>query len=197
MTQRDAVCGCVCKRFQWKETAEMAIDFKKAGFRLTVAGKQRREEATRDAGRHARRHRRDDALVRAARLCAEQEVWNPASSPLRTCTVVFTKQPHRRWIISRKPKYDDMIDRFNTLMDIFHTRGNLRYAAFCCLAVARFANSPSDNRCGMPPHPHIAPHQPPDTHTHWPLQLREGAERREWGGSGIHQQRTRVLPCRD
>lgn len=44
---------------------------------------------------------------------------------------------HRRWIISRKPKYDDMIDRFNALMDMFHTRGNLRYAAFCCLAVAR------------------------------------------------------------
>ena len=32
-----------------------------------------------------------------------------------------------------------MIDRFNVLMDMFHTRGNLRYAAFCCLAVARFA----------------------------------------------------------
>ena len=30
-----------------------------------------------------------------------------------------------------------MVDRFSALMDLFHTRGNLRYAAFCCLAVAR------------------------------------------------------------
>jgi len=43
----------------------------------------------------------------------------------------------KRWILLRKPNFEDMIDRFNTLMDLFHTNGNLRYAAFCCLAVAR------------------------------------------------------------
>ena len=57
-----------------------------------------------------------------------------------SCLVVFLRclDVNRRWIISRKPNFEDMVDRFNTLMDLFHTSGNLRYAAFCCLAVARF-----------------------------------------------------------
>ena len=61
-----------------------------------------------------------------------------------------------------------MTDRFNTLMDIFHTRGNLRYAAFCCLAVARFArpHSPTQHtsaRIAAHPQPLLcASHGPPD-----------------------------------
>jgi len=65
------------------------------------------------------------------------DMQEDAGETMRSYTQLISVLNKKRWIISRKPNFEDMVDRFSTLMDLFHTSGNLRYAAFCCLAVAR------------------------------------------------------------
>lgn len=76
-------------------------------------------------------------------MSQQEEGQQAPPDPLETYNQLVAKLK-KRFILIRRPPYEEMIDQFNVLLDLFNTSGNLRYAAFACLAISRCEHALQD-----------------------------------------------------